>query len=137
MKKKKTAAKAKKTAKKKSALKKRPAKKAVKKTKKAAKKQARKPAAAPKTIVPPPANGKLLGRVEDFFSHINVIALTLNGSLAKGAKLHILGHTTNLEQAVDSMQINHQPVNKAPAKSSVGIKVNDKVRRGDYVYLVP
>ena len=55
-----------------------------KKAKKAApKKKARKPAAAkkPKMSVIPPPNSILVGRVEDYFAKIGVIALTLQREL--------------------------------------------------------
>jgi putative protease len=48
----------------------------------------------------------------------------------------VLGHTTNLEQAVDSMQIDHIVVTQAGAKDAVGIKVIGRARRGDHVYLL-
>ncbi|OGR90449.1 MAG: hypothetical protein A2992_01805 [Elusimicrobia bacterium RIFCSPLOWO2_01_FULL_59_12] len=82
----------------------------------------------------PPLNSTLLGRVEDYYAHISVIALTLQKPVRVGDRLQVLGHTTNLEQAVDSMQINHQAVTEAGPKDAVGIKVNGRVRRGDYVF---
>ena len=108
-----------------------------KKAKKAKSKVAKKkqPAKAKLSVIPPP-NSVLLGRVEDYYAHINVIALTLKGPVHQGDQLHILGHTTHLEQTADSMQINHQPVTEAKAKDAVGIKVNARVRRGDYVFLI-
>lgn len=113
--------------------------KAKAKTGKTAKKSSRKAKApaveAPHTIIPPP-NSVLLGRVEDYFAKIGVIALTLQGTLRVGDHLHILGHTTNLEQPVASMQIDHQPVTEAAPNSPVGIKVTSRVRRGDHVYLI-
>jgi hypothetical protein len=95
-----------------------------------------KTAAKPKMSVIPPPNSKLLGRVEDFYAHINVIAFTLKDSIRVGDRLHVLGHTTNVEQPVDSMQINHQPVTEANAKDAIGIKINGRARRGDYVFVI-
>ena len=114
------------------------AKKAAPKKGKAAKakRKTRKAVAKPLTIIAP-ANGILLGRVEDYFAKIGVMALTLQKALAVGDHLHVLGHTTNLEQPAESMQIDHQPVTQAAAGSAVGIKVTSRVRRRDYVYLIP
>lgn len=95
------------------------------------------PAGQPKSTVIPPPNGVLLGRVEDYFAKIGVIALTLQHEVHLGDHLHILGHTTHLEQTVDSMQIEHQPVGEAKANDAVGIKVTARVRKGDHVYLIP
>ncbi len=99
------------------------------------KKGARK-AQTPKMSVIPPANSILLGRVEDFFAHINVIAFTLKAPLSVGSKIHILGHTTNLEMVVNSMQIDHQSIPSAKVKDAVGIKVSGRCRKGDYVFQI-
>jgi hypothetical protein len=103
--------------------------------------KARKPAktkkAPPKPGVIAPPNSILLGYVEDYFAKIGVIALTLKKPVSVGGSLHVLGHTTNFEQIVDSMQIDHQPVTDAKAKDAVGIKVTARARRGDHVYLIP
>src|SRR5205823_3345977 len=88
---------------------KRSATKAAKKAKKAKKKAA----APPKPGVIAPVNGVLLGFVEDYFAKIGVIALTLKSPVAVGQKMQVLGHTTNFEQLVDSMQIDHSPVAQA------------------------
>jgi putative protease len=53
-----------------------------------------------------------------------------------GDKIHFRGHTTDLEVVVDSMQINNAPVEEAKSGDSVGVKVSDRVRKGDSVYKV-
>jgi hypothetical protein len=116
-------------------IKAKPKKKYKAKAKSAKKKKAQK--SPPKPGVIAPANGVLLGYVEDYFAKIGVVALTLQRELAIGNHIHILGHTTNLEQTVDSMQIEHQPVTVAKSKDAVGIKVTARTRRGDHVYLIP
>ena len=83
-----------------------------------------------------PVNSVLLGIVEDYFAKIGVIALTLQASVAAGQKIQVLGHTTNIEQKVDSMQIDHAAVSQAVAKDNVGIKVINRARAGDHVYLL-
>jgi hypothetical protein len=89
-----------------------------------------------KMSIIPPRNSTLAGRVEDYFAKIGVIAFTVKKPIAVGDHLHILGHTTNLEQALESMQINHQPVTAAGVNDAVGIKVTSRVRRGDYVFII-
>ncbi len=90
----------------------------------------------PKPGVIAPPKSVLVGYVEDYFAKIGVIALTLKAPLAVGRKIQVLGHTTNFEQPVDSMQIDHAAVEKARAKDSIGIKVIDRARCGDHVYLL-
>ncbi len=77
-----------------------------------------------------------IGKVSDFFARPVVAGIELTGKLKIGDKLHIQGHTTDLELTVDSMQINNVNVQEAKAGDSVGIKVPDRVRRGDAVYKV-
>jgi len=79
---------------------------------------------------------EVVGKVSDFFARPVVAGIELTAPLKLGDKIHIKGHTTDLELAVDSMQINNVDVNAAKAGDAIGIKVNDRVRRGDTVYKV-
>jgi putative protease len=58
----------------------------------------------------------------------------LTEALAVGDRIHIFGHTTDLEQAIGSMQIEHHEVPHAEAGDDVGIRVADHVREHDRVY---
>lgn len=78
-----------------------------------------------------------IGRVENYFSKIGVAAIDLDeGELKVGDNIKIKGSTTDVSQSVDSMQIDKVSVEKADKGSSVGIKVQDRVRPGDQVYTV-
>ena len=77
-----------------------------------------------------------VGRVSDFFARPVVAGIDLTAPLKVGDKIHILGHTTDLEIDVESMQIHNANVTEAKAGDAVGIKVPDRVRRGDHVYKV-
>ena len=77
-----------------------------------------------------------IGKVSDFFARPVVAGIELSGTLKLGDKIHIKGHTTDIELTVDSMQINNVDVNEAKVGDSVGVKVSDRVRRGDTVYKV-
>ncbi len=79
---------------------------------------------------------EVIGMVSDFFAHPVVAGIELTGTLKVGDKIHIKGHTTDLELAVDSMQINNIDVTQAKAGDSVGVKVSERVRGGDKVYKV-
>ena len=79
---------------------------------------------------------EVIGKVTDFFSRPVVAGIELTTTLKLGDKIHIKGHTTDMELIVDSMQINNVDVNQAKAGDAVGIKVSDRVRRGDTVYKV-
>jgi putative protease len=77
-----------------------------------------------------------IGVINEFFAHINVAGVALSDTMRVGDTIHIVGHTTDLEQSVDSMQIEHEQVQEAKAGQAVGIKVKDRVRHGDKVYKV-
>jgi putative protease len=77
---------------------------------------------------------QIVGNVSDFFARPVVAAIELTAPLQLGDKIHIKGHTTDLELTVDSMQINNVPVKEAKPGDSVGVKVPERVRKGDTVY---
>jgi putative protease len=77
-----------------------------------------------------------IGEVSDFFARPVVAAIQLTGSLKVGDKIQIKGHSTNLELTVNSMQVHNAPVNEAKAGDPVGVKVPDRVRKGDVVYKI-
>ena len=77
-----------------------------------------------------------VGRVMDYFAKINVAGIDLTGKLRVGDTIRIKGHTTDLEQLVDSMQIDRDSVEEAGPGDKIGIKVKDRCRGGDHVYLV-
>ena len=79
---------------------------------------------------------KLIGKISNYYKNIGVGIIELSDSLAVGDMIHIKGAKTDFEQKVDSMQIEHQQVEKAEAGQGVGIKVLTKAREGDMVYKV-
>ena len=79
---------------------------------------------------------EVIGKVSDFFAHPVVAGIELTATLQVGDRIHIKGHTTDMELTVDSMQINNVDVNEAKAGDAIGIKVSERVRRGDTVYKV-
>ena len=77
-----------------------------------------------------------VGHVSDFFSKPLVAGITLTDTLIVGDKIHIKGHTTDIELTVDSMQLNNVNVSKGNSGDGVGIKVPDRVRPGDKIYKI-
>ena len=75
-----------------------------------------------------------IGRVELFFAHPSVAVVKLVVPLSVGATIHIKGHTTDFQQVVESMQVDHAPVQQAQAGQSVGLKVAQRCRKHDAVY---
>ena len=79
---------------------------------------------------------KEIGKVTHYFSRIRVAVLELSGELKVGDSIHILGHTTDFEQLVGSMEINHEKVQSVGPGDDVALKVTRMVREGDKVYSV-
>jgi translation elongation factor EF-1alpha len=80
--------------------------------------------------------GKEIGKVSTYFSHVGVAAIKLSGALKVGDKIHVKGHTTDFEMVVDSIQIEKEKVDHAKSGDHIGIKVPEKVRPNDSVFLV-
>ena len=80
---------------------------------------------------------KKVGFVSNYFGKISVAAVEItDGTISVGDTLHFLGHTTDCESRVSSMQIEHKSVSEAKKGDSVGIKVSEKVRENDKVYRI-
>jgi len=79
---------------------------------------------------------EIIGEVSDFFAHPVVAGIELTAALSVGDKIHIKGHTTDLEMTVDSMEINNEQVEEAQPGDSIGVKVSERVRSGDLVYKI-
>jgi translation elongation factor EF-Tu-like GTPase len=77
-----------------------------------------------------------VGIVSDYFAHVSVAGIELSGVLRVGDRIHIKGHTTDLEQVVESMQIEHNQVEEGKSGDAIGIKVGDRCRHGDEVFKV-
>jgi hypothetical protein len=77
---------------------------------------------------------KQVARVTHYFTRLGVAVLALSDTLSVGDRIHIYGHSTDLEQTVDSMQIEHKPVLKVGPGDDVALKVIEPVRQGDIVY---
>jgi putative protease len=77
-----------------------------------------------------------IGKVTDFFAKPVVAGIELSGTLRIGDKIHIKGSSTDMELAVESMQIDRVNITEGKPGDLIGIKVPDRVRRGDKVYRI-
>lgn len=80
--------------------------------------------------------GKEIGKATHYFTKISVGVVELSGALKVGDKIRIKGATTDFEQDIDSMQIEHKNVEKAKKGESIGLKVAEPVRENDKVYKI-
>ncbi|MEX0920666.1 MAG: translation elongation factor-like protein [Candidatus Pacearchaeota archaeon] len=79
---------------------------------------------------------KKIGVVSSYFGKADVAAIKLSDNLSVGDKIHIKGHTTNFETLVKSIQIEKEDIKKAKKGDHIGIKVPDKVRPNDKIFLI-
>lgn len=80
---------------------------------------------------------KEIGFVSNYFSNISVAAVEITaGTMSVGDTLHFSGNTTDYESTVESMQIEHESVTEAKKGDSVGLKVSERVRKGDKVFII-
>ncbi|MFC1663570.1 EF-Tu/IF-2/RF-3 family GTPase [Patescibacteria group bacterium] len=83
-----------------------------------------------------PEEGKLIGKISHYFSKIEVAVIEMSGALKTGDTIRIVGGSTDFNQTVDSMEVEHEKVKTAKKGDSVGLKVDQKVREGYRVYKV-
>ncbi len=78
-----------------------------------------------------------IGVVTHYFGNIEVAAVEITeGELKVGDTIHLKGHTTDFQQRVESMQVEHDSVESARAGDSVGMKISERVREHDEVFKV-
>ena len=83
-----------------------------------------------------PVEKKLVGKVSHYFTKIGVGVIDLSDELKVGDKISIEGATTNVQQTVKSIEIEHKKVQVAGAGESFGLEVGQRVREGDVVYKI-
>ena len=79
---------------------------------------------------------KEIGRVFAYFKNIDVAAIELSGLLVVGNKVKVKGATTDFEQIVEGIQKDHNNVQEANDGEKIAIKVDERVRPNDKVFLV-
>jgi putative protease len=80
---------------------------------------------------------QLVGTVTHYFGKAHVAGIELtDGELHIGDTIHIVGHTSDFTQPVDSMQIEHAAVDSAGVGDQIGVKVAEHAREHDKVYRV-
>lgn len=120
------------------------------KTKKAAKKQKRKipkrsikktkakvtkSKSNAKTKIKKASSEELVGIITHYFPHVKAGVIKIKkSSISVNDSLHIKGHTTDFIQKVNSLQIDHKPVQSASKGKEIGLLVKSRVRHSDKVY---
>jgi putative protease len=79
---------------------------------------------------------KKIGTITHLFDRIGVGIIKLDGKLKVGDKVRIQGGTTNFEQEISEIQLEHKSIPEGKKGQEVGVKVKEKVREGDSVYIL-
>ncbi len=77
--------------------------------------------------------GAKLGKISHFYDKISVAIVEVLGTIKVGDKVKIQGKN-EFEQEIKSMQIEHKQVETAKKGDSIGMKVDQPVKKGDEVY---
>jgi len=75
-----------------------------------------------------------VGEISHYFTRIGVAVVDVSGPLKVGDRIAIKGMTTNYEMTVESMQVEGKNLEEANEGDDIGMKVDDRVRKGDIVY---
>jgi len=79
---------------------------------------------------------KKVGNVTHYFARIGVAVVELTDTLSVGDRILFQGSTTDFEQTVASMEIEHENITTARGGQSIGLKVEQRVREADRVYKI-
>ncbi len=78
---------------------------------------------------------KKIGKVTHYYEKIGVAAIELQDDVVHpGDHLHIVGHTTDADVMVESIELEHRPLNEAHPGQNVGVRIHEHVREHDDVY---
>jgi translation initiation factor IF-2 len=81
-------------------------------------------------------SGTLIGTVTHYYDRIGVAVIALQGTIKVGNNVHIFGRSTDFRQEVHSLQIEHEPIHQAGQGQEVALKVIQRARPRDKVYLI-
>jgi len=80
---------------------------------------------------------QVVGRVTHYFTDLRVAAVTLAKALKVGDRIHIRGHTTDLVQTVESIEVEHERIEGAGPGDDVALAVDGTVRANDQIFREP
>ena len=80
---------------------------------------------------------KKIGVISHYFGHVGVGIIKIEAEgLKVGDTLRFKGHTSDFQQTVESMQLEHKDIQEGKVGDQVGVKVNEHVREHDEVFKV-
>ncbi len=80
---------------------------------------------------------RLVGTVTHYFAGPSVAVIHVDqDTLAVGDHVHFLGHTTDFDETIQSIERDHRKIDHADSGDEVGVEVVGRVRPHDQVYKV-
>jgi len=78
-----------------------------------------------------------IGKITHYFGKIGVAGIEItDGELHVGDTIHVVGHTSDFTQVVESMQLDNQTVTTAKPAQTIGVRVPEHARQHDKVFVV-
>ena len=82
------------------------------------------------------SEGQEVGVVIHYYPKIDVAIVDVTAPISVGDRIRMKGSTTDFEQIVESMEIEHKKVEKAKPGDAIGLKVKNRVREKDVLYKI-
>lgn len=82
------------------------------------------------------AEGKVIGKVIHYYDKIGVAIIDLTAPLKVGDRVKFVKGEDEIEQTIDSIQIEKEGVDSAKKGAVIGVKVNEVVREGTEVRII-
>ena len=79
---------------------------------------------------------KEVGVVSTYFNNVGVAAVKLSESLKVGDQIRVKGFTTDFVQKVGSIQVGDKKMPAGKKGDHVGIKVDERARPNDKVFVI-
>jgi len=79
---------------------------------------------------------KKVGKVTHYYNKIGVGIVKFSTAVKTGEAFHFKGHATDFKQVVNDMEFDHKKIESVKKGQEVGIKLDQRVREHDEVYLV-
>ena len=76
------------------------------------------------------------GKVTHYFGKVEVAVVKMECDLKIGDTLHFLGRDIDFKQKIESMEIEHEQIEKVEAYQEVAIKIDHKVNKYTVIYKV-
>ena len=81
-------------------------------------------------------SGKRIGEVTHYYDRIGVAVIQLSSALAKGDRVHFLGHSSDFTQEITSIQVEHESIDSAKKGAEVAVKTVKPVKPHTAIFLI-